>query len=209
LNSPVWGSARWLSGNHLATKRADLARRKYLSFDAAQLAKGRRNMSVGTAIFLSSIVIGVVLLYGFTKDRWHWACHVRRVLVFSVLLISVLGGVAALLIYWNSQPQPPSAVTSLWGVTLGEAERDVVFRKGQPKRTCYHSADRKSLWYYVAGYSNNDGSWSQVVIDKNLGVTAIMFMGDLSKSDQELGKSVYAGESSDSVISRWGKPIGL
>jgi len=29
-------------------------------------------MTAGTGIFLGSIIIGLVMLYGQTKDRWKW-----------------------------------------------------------------------------------------------------------------------------------------
>jgi hypothetical protein len=45
-------------------------------------------MSLGTAIFLSSLVLAAVILYGMTMDRWPW----RRIVLgigrtFALLLL--------------------------------------------------------------------------------------------------------------------------
>jgi hypothetical protein len=37
-------------------------------------------MSVGTGIFLSSVLLAIVILYGVAKDRWRWR---RIVKLFS------------------------------------------------------------------------------------------------------------------------------
>jgi hypothetical protein len=46
-------------------------------------------MSTGDGIFLSSILIGLVMLYGQTKDRWNWSKVVKitGVVIFSLSII--------------------------------------------------------------------------------------------------------------------------
>jgi hypothetical protein len=41
-------------------------------------------MSTGTGIFLSGLVIGLVMLYGQTKDRWNWK-NIFKYLIFVIL----------------------------------------------------------------------------------------------------------------------------
>jgi hypothetical protein len=57
-------------------------------------------MSVGTAIFLSSLMFAVVILYGITKDRWRWREFSRVVgqvfagLVIGTVVILILAAIA-------------------------------------------------------------------------------------------------------------------
>jgi len=41
-------------------------------------------MSTGTGIFLSGLIIGLVMLYGQTKDRWNWK-NILKYLTFVIL----------------------------------------------------------------------------------------------------------------------------
>jgi len=44
-------------------------------------------MTVGTAIFLSAVILGAVALYGLTMDRWDWRqLLLRHVLPGAILL---------------------------------------------------------------------------------------------------------------------------
>ena len=54
-------------------------------------------MSLGTAIFLSALVLGAVALYGLTMDRWDWgrlgkafADFGRMLLILGALIILAL-----------------------------------------------------------------------------------------------------------------------
>ena len=46
-------------------------------------------MSTGTGIFLSGLIIGLVMLYGQTKDRWDWRTITKNS-VFVILSLSFL-----------------------------------------------------------------------------------------------------------------------
>jgi hypothetical protein len=54
-------------------------------------------MTVGTAIFLSAVILGAVALYGLTMDRWDWgrlgkafADFGRMLLILGALIILAL-----------------------------------------------------------------------------------------------------------------------
>jgi ABC-type nickel/cobalt efflux system permease component RcnA len=50
-------------------------------------------MSVGTAIFLFSLMLATVILYGITKDRWRWrriVANIARALALFALLALVV-----------------------------------------------------------------------------------------------------------------------
>jgi len=38
-------------------------------------------MELGTGIFLSSLVLAAVILYGITKDRWRWRSIIRGIAI--------------------------------------------------------------------------------------------------------------------------------
>ena len=48
-------------------------------------------MNLGLAIFLSSLFIGMIWLYSFTKDKWDWKKHskwiIASLILFFILLI--------------------------------------------------------------------------------------------------------------------------
>lgn len=49
-------------------------------------------MSVGTGIFLAGLIIGLVMLYGHTKDRWDWGRIAKYFkIAFVVLVLLPLG----------------------------------------------------------------------------------------------------------------------
>jgi len=66
-------------------------------------------MELGTGIFLASIVLGLVYLYGQTKDRWSWGFNADQLkkikerfkslmnIIMNIIIIIVLAGVATML----------------------------------------------------------------------------------------------------------------
>ena len=47
-------------------------------------------MSTGTGIFLSGLIIGLVMLYGQTKDRWNWSKIFRNLILGLLSLIFII-----------------------------------------------------------------------------------------------------------------------
>jgi hypothetical protein len=90
-------------------------------------------MELGTAVFLSSITVAVVLLYGFTKDRWSWRRIVFRSLA-GVLTLVLIG--AALIFaaqYWDQLfPVKLGRQNEYAGLRLGMTRDEVRYIKGFP-----------------------------------------------------------------------------
>ena len=60
-------------------------------------------MDIGTAIFLSSRVFAVVILYNITKDRWRWGEFARGVggglaTIVKVFVAIVIGTIVILIL---------------------------------------------------------------------------------------------------------------
>lgn len=84
-------------------------------------------MSVGTGIFLSSIVAAALFLFLRTRDRWNWK---KIAIWFAIIVIAVPAAVSGLMYsyaLWQAQPQRQN---EFWGVSLQDTEEDVKFKKG-------------------------------------------------------------------------------
>jgi hypothetical protein len=91
-------------------------------------------MSVGTTIFLSSIVLASVILYGITKDRWPWAsltastARAASTTFVGVIIVSILIGV----IFTVESLLPIAPQTAYAGLRLGMGQDEVMYIKGYP-----------------------------------------------------------------------------
>jgi hypothetical protein len=90
-------------------------------------------MSIGTAIFLSSCVFAVVILYGVTKDRWPWRRFVARSALVILGIIVAAGAIIGGFIFLNQPPTPILArQTEYAGLRLGMSPNEVLYIKGTP-----------------------------------------------------------------------------
>lgn len=65
-------------------------------------------MTIGTGIFLGSLVLGAVALFGITKDRWSWAKIAKRLGV-GVLAIGLLFGAVVGWVYFERMSEGEKA----------------------------------------------------------------------------------------------------
>lgn len=100
-------------------------------------------MTIGTGIFLSSVFIGTVVLFIYTKERWKWKKNILW--FFSVTVgIIMLGGIGIWgYIYYQGRPKK---LNEVWGVRIGMSSDDVRFLKGVP--TIDKFGDEKLRWIY-------------------------------------------------------------
>jgi hypothetical protein len=94
-------------------------------------------MEIGTAIFLSSIVLALVGLYAVTKDRWAWRQtikHIVRIVNYFVVLVVVLVVAAFVLILAYAGYQHRKQLTA--AKPAAESEEDY-FSKYTKKYTKY------------------------------------------------------------------------
>jgi len=103
-------------------------------------------MSLGTAIFLSALLLGIIFLYRSTSDRWNWKRGIKRgVFVLVAIIVVSIGGY--LTFDWiSNRPKKQSAYMDL---KLGMTANDVLFLKGQPykkepERWVYRLSDSSS-----------------------------------------------------------------
>jgi hypothetical protein len=98
-------------------------------------------MSLGLGIFLSSLVLAVVILYGLTKDRWGWRLMLKRTALTFLVLAAIIGGVY----FWNQLPVTVTPQTEYAGIRIGMTPDEVMYIKGFPPT--------------VFGEPRDDGDW--------------------------------------------------
>lgn len=125
-------------------------------------------MSLGEGVFLSSLFLGVILLYIFTKDRWKWRKIVYRSVVAIISLTTVLGVGGYTYFWYLARPQ---RVDSLWDISIGASQADVTFAKGAPT-TIEDGQTASPRWIYKLA------DIAYIVDLKNGGVERIIAIGD-------------------------------
>lgn len=86
-------------------------------------------MTIGTGIFLSSLMLSLVALFVTTKDRWDW----KKISIW--IGVSAFGVPALLGTTWfayTEYKQRLQPQTEFWGVPLGATEGEVKLLKGTP-----------------------------------------------------------------------------
>lgn len=90
-------------------------------------------MELDTGIFLSAALIALILLYGFTKDRWRWRTIIGRTFLLAIVLIAGLGAAIAIAQYWDHLfPTKLVRQTQYAGLKLGMRPDEVMYIKGYP-----------------------------------------------------------------------------
>ena len=150
-------------------------------------------MSIGLGVFLSSLFLGCVTLYIFTRDRWNW----KKLLLWpSATLALVAVGVYA----YNMIPETPKRETSFWEIPLGASEHDVLFIKGEPTNK------DDDNWLYM--FNDSQGNWERVYYVNLKGgkVWLTGFVGADPVSWQENIQSITMGSSENAVREKFGEP---
>src|SRR6266851_1724366 len=154
-------------------------------------------MTIGTGVFLSSLFLGLVFLYVFTRDRWKWKKIIFRTVAADVILILLL----ATSIYGvNWYQERPQRAASLWGVSIGASESDVKFVKGEPSEVEDKDDDgsKRPRWTYLS----DDVMY--VVDFKDAKVTRVATVGNRLRLPSASGLSALA--SLDDITKKLGPP---
>jgi hypothetical protein len=98
-------------------------------------------MSIGLGIFLSSLCLGTIALYGITKDRWNWR-RIGRNISLGLLVIAIAG---AGVYFWNDLPTFILKQNEYAGLRLGMTQEEVQYIKGHPP-TVLGEAEGEGEW---------------------------------------------------------------
>lgn len=143
-------------------------------------------MELGTGIFLSSLFLGTIPLFIFTKDRWNW----KKIVFFPIVLVAVC--LVGYFLYEKYESWPRK-LDVMWGIPLGASMSDVKFMKGNP------SIVEDSYWVYFL--DKNDHTNAYIVDFKDNRVRAIAFWGNGLSMPSLNGVNYYKALSDvDSIL---------
>lgn len=146
-------------------------------------------MTLGTGVFLSAVVLGLIQLYLQTGDRWRW----RRI-VGVIAALAVLVPIGAVGIWWASdfEKSRPHKVTKFLNIEIGMPKEDVKFLMGKPDQM-----DNKLWIYFAKDYK------PPVFVEFYAG--KVDKIGTIGASDVVLS-GVRMDDDYQSVVARLGKP---
>ena len=114
-------------------------------------------MSLGTAIFLSAVLLSIVALFIATKDRWNWKKLVGW--LFGVAAaVPIVAGVGFYV--YSYIAELPKAQLSFCDIPLGATESDVKFLKGAPTEV-----QEQDHWIYKEAKSRSSDDESEYQFD--------------------------------------------
>jgi len=163
-------------------------------------------MSLGTSIFLSSILFAIIILFIVTKDRWNWKKIILwPMLVVVAVLILLIGGYYIYQYIYESKSKVPDIYeskldlaeiqTNFWGISLDSTKSDIKFLKGNASYK--ESNDRH--WVYAIG----ERSGIHITF-KNDKIYYIIYFGKRPYGPPLQG--VYIGAGYDEIIGKFGSP---
>lgn len=86
-------------------------------------------MTIGTGVFLSAALLGIIILFVATKDRWNWRRVAKWAIAAPLMLVSAL-----VVGFWaySWYEARPRLQAEFWGLKLSATQADVKFLKGEP-----------------------------------------------------------------------------
>lgn len=160
-------------------------------------------MSIGFAIFLSSLMITFAIIFAKTIDKWNWkkiSIIVFKIIMVLFLLLLCTGGGYYLYIQQKNKPQPPQPIEALEDIELNQSLSDVKFTKGTPDLEVDNFFGFRTD--SIFGYSDKPDLF--VFFDKNKTVEFIMHGGVLSCINDVCNGSHY-----ELIIDKYGEPTKI
>lgn len=148
-------------------------------------------MEIGTGLFLGLSVIGVVILYIATRDRWKWRKNMLRVLLGLIAICTLIW-----LSFWayNSYVQRVVPKRDYMGLSLTDTLADVKFKKGLSQHK------DESSWLYL----DRENKFETQIILRNSKVRAILYIGECTYCNSIFDLNI--GDSYQKVVDKIGAP---
>lgn len=155
-------------------------------------------MSIGTAIFLSVILLCLTILFAATKESWNWKKIVRW--GFGITFILTASGSLAVFAFshFTSIKKP---LERFYNVSLRTSEKDVRFMKGEPTKI-----DSNDQWTYeIKNPVDGQTDGSLIVKFRDGSVRYIMYIPNGYDVAAEHPFGIFAGSTIDLVEATLGK----
>ncbi len=149
-------------------------------------------MGLGAGILLSAMVIGLVLLYGQTRDRWRWKKVFLTALVVTVTIACVAWA-------YSEYENRIMAQSEFLSISLGSKVSDVRFIKGNP--------DMASMDGGVWIFNDSNKKAELLVLFRDTVVKAVLYIGDCFYCNQMFGLGI--GASYEKVKEKVGEPTSV
>ncbi len=149
-------------------------------------------MGLGAGILLSAMVIGLVLLYGQTRDRWRWKKVFLTALVVTVIVACVAWA-------YSEYENRITAQSEFLSISLGSKVSDVRFIKGNP--------DMASMDGGVWIFNDSKKKAELLVLFRDTVVKAVLYIGDCFYCNQMFGLGI--GASYEKVKEKVGEPTSV
>ena len=157
-------------------------------------------MTLGTGVFLSALLLGLIQLFLQTRDRWRW----RRILTV-VAAITVLVPLGAFGIWWTSDfvSNRPKKVVNFLDVEMGMPKNDVTFLLGKPdeitksKNWIYNKKEDRPL--VVISFTADRVDRIATVGEGDAVLANIRMNDDYQTVIERLGKPEVVGRSKDNL----------
>ncbi len=149
-------------------------------------------MGLGAGILLAAMLIGLVLLYGQSRERWRW-----KKVFLTTLVVTVIIACAAWA--YSEYKNRITAQSEFLSITLSSKVSDVRFIKGNPDIT---SVD-ENIWIF--NDSNNEPEL--LVLFEDSVVKAVIYIGKCLYCNQLFGLGL--GTTYEKVRERLGEPTSV
>jgi hypothetical protein len=156
---------------------------------------------MGTGIFLSTVFLGLILLYAVTKDRWRW----RRIAFIMIGIVAFTFTATMLILYYNQTSAfHRIPLTALDGIKIGEQIDDVLFRRGKYDRLCYYDKSKRGIGYEFRNGSGPRSTFTFVDTQDGI-VQRIVYSGDVLAFAGSGPARLHQFDTEETLREKWGK----
>jgi hypothetical protein len=161
-------------------------------------------MSIGTGIFLSSLLLGLIYLFLKTRKDWNW----RRILIITTVITSLVMAIILITVFWDellkkssdtdTEKKYSGIIQSYQGISLGEKITNLEFKYGRLK------PQGKTLGNVPIYTIETKPS---LVIYKNLSSDSVDFLGVDCTGSKDSFNGIKCGMNSDELLKQHGNKV--
>ena len=156
-------------------------------------------MTIGTGIFLSSILLFIAVIYYLTRDRLKW----KKIIGYGtgVIIIGVIG--MASFLYYDSLPKK---LSGLDGIELGDTEQSVILKKGKPSHRKIIEENEKTAFYYRDELSDTPEFLVRLTQEGKVDLVGAIKNNEINWFE---ANGVWLGMDYTNVVKRLGEPDSI